>query len=131
MKFAKRLYKILVEKFEIYVQKKNLKWKKYYLDKYGVYRNADNLNRLEILEILFKIFKNFGYKGPQLNEETNISMAIKRLPWGWFDAEDDIVEELDKVFDFSIDEVTDKEHLPIKTLGKLADLIIKKAKDKK
>jgi hypothetical protein len=107
------------------MQKSELKRKKYFLDNYGTYRSAEHFNRLEVLEILFKIFKNFGYEGLDLNEETDVATAIKRLPGGKSDADFDIIEELDEVFDF------DEKYEQIKTFGELADLVIKLAKDKK
>jgi hypothetical protein len=131
MKFTNRLYNAFINKIKIFMKNKQTKWKKYYLDRYGVYHNADNLGRTEILEILFKVFKNFGYKGSDLNEETYIVMAIRQLPWGWLDADLDVIEELDEIFDLSVKEITDKEYAQIKTFGELADLLIKKAKEKK
>lgn len=129
MKFINRLYKKYVDKFKISAQKRELERKKHFLDSYGAYRSAENLSRLEVLEILFKMFKKFGYEGPDLNEETNIATAIEQVPGG--DADFDIIEELDKVLDFFWEDIKDKENEQLKTFGDLADLIIKKTKEKK
>jgi hypothetical protein len=131
MKFTNKLYCAFIKKIKIFMQNKRTKWKKYYLDKYGRYHNANNLNRTEALEIFFKVFKNFGYKGYDLSEETDITMAIRQLPWGWLDADLDIFEELDEIFNLTEKEITNEEYSQIKTFGELADLIIKKAKEKK
>lgn len=138
MKFINNLilkYTKFLERRKIIAQEKKIyseeKWKKHCLNYYGVYHNADGLSRKEILEVFWKILKNAGYDISHFNSNTSVREPAKQM-CDWNDLGGaEFIYELDKIFGFSKKDITDKEYEQIKTFGEAADLLIKKAKEKK
>jgi hypothetical protein len=107
------------------------KTKKYYLDNYGAYHNADKLNQGEMLEVFWKMLKNDGYDVSNFKGSTSVLEPTKQ-DTDWDDLGGaSFITELEKIFGFSRYDITDEEYDRVKTFGEHADLIIKKAKKKK
>lgn len=110
--------------------RKEEKLKKYYLDNYGAYHNADELTQGKMLEVFWKILKDYGYDASNFNVNTSMLEPTKQ-DTGWDDLDSSgFIIEVEKVFGFSRYDITDGEYSNVKTFGELADLIIKKAKEK-
>jgi hypothetical protein len=111
---------------------KEEKWKKHCLDNYGAYHNADELTHEEMLEVFWKVLKNSNscYDTSKFDSNTDISEPLNQS-WEWGDLGSmEFFIELERVFGFSYRYITDNEYEQIKTFGELADLMIKKAKEK-
>ena len=110
---------------------KDKKWRKYYLDHYGAYHNADQLSRDEMLEVFWKMLKYYGYDVFNFDANTNVHAPGKQLDdWEELEGEGFIIE-LTQMFDLKRDDIAGNRVMLAKTFGELADLVIKKAKEKK
>ncbi len=137
-----KLIDSIVSKFTKYREKRSLaarekkvcteeKWKKYCLDNYGVYDNADLLNHQEILNVFWKILKLESYDTSNFNSNSSVREPAKQLS-DWDDlGSGEFLTDIEKIFGFSKKDITDDEYSQVKTFGELAELIIKKAKEKK
>jgi hypothetical protein len=106
------------------------KKKKYYLENYGAYHNANDLSREEMLEVFWRVLKNDDYDVSNFNGNTSISEPAKQ-DGGWNDLDGaGFIAEIERIFDFTNYDITGEKYLQIKTFGELADLVIKKAKKK-
>lgn len=124
-------------KYAKYCEKKKAvkkeKWKKHCLDEYGAYHNADELTHKEMLEVFWKVLNNSNgcYDTTKFDSNTDIGEPLNQS-WEWGDlGHIEFTISLEEVFGFSRNDITDEEYTEIKTFGELADLIIKKAKEKK
>ena len=106
------------------------KKKNYYLSNYGAYKNADKLTHEEILEVFWKILKEAGYDPSKFNSNTSVREPAKQLS-DWDDLGSiGFLTVIDRMFDFSNFDITDDEYDQVKNFGELADLVIKKAREK-
>ncbi|MBU0744260.1 MAG: hypothetical protein KKE11_02680 [Gammaproteobacteria bacterium] len=131
MKFMDNLmlrYARFCEKRKIIAEEKR---KKYYLNYYNAYHNPDKLTDKELLEIFWKILKYRGYDVSNFNRNTGVLEPAKQ-DTDWNDLGNIMfATHIDRMFGFSKQDITDQEYEQLKTFGELADLIIKKAKEKK
>jgi hypothetical protein len=108
------------------------RWKKYFLDNYGAYRNADKLTHEEMLKVFWKILLDRHYDTSNFSGDTPIQEPAKQLDEDWYDLGGIFfITKVEETFGFPTQYITDKECEQIKTFGELADLVIKKAKEKK
>jgi hypothetical protein len=134
MKFINQL----LLKYNKYREKRRIKqeaaWKQFFLNKYGINYDIDKdkLTRQNILEIFWKILKwPKGYDVSNFDGNTSTRAPAKQS-WEWDDLGDtEFVDDLRRIFGFSKIELTYAEYDQVKTFGELADLIIKKANEKK
>ncbi|HBC71751.1 MAG TPA: hypothetical protein DCZ38_03110 [Coxiellaceae bacterium] len=104
--------------------------KKYYLDNYGAYHNADKLSHREMLEVFWRVLKD-DYDVSNFNGNTSVREPAKQgIDWDDLGAEGFLIAVY-RMFDFSEYDFTDDEYDQIKTFGEIADLVIRKAKEKK
>jgi hypothetical protein len=104
--------------------------KKYCLNRYGVYCNADKLTNEEMLQVFWKILeKNSGYDVSNFTSNTSLGELFS--PRDYDDTDVAFIVSLENIFGFARDEIFDIEPWDLKTFGELADLVIQKAKEKK
>lgn len=107
------------------------RWMRYFLNYYGAYHNADELTREEMLEVFWKMLRRVGYDTSSFDSSTGIHEPGKQLDdWEELGGEGFIVEII-QMFDILRDDIVKDKDMRVGTFGELADLIIKKAKEKK
>ena len=105
--------------------------RKYYLENYGAYHNADQLTQGEMLDVLWRVLKWYDYDASGFSGSTDIAEPAKQ-DTGWNDLDaGGVVIIIGRIFGFSKMDISDAEYEQCKTFGELADLIIRKAKEKK
>jgi hypothetical protein len=127
--FRKRKNIIAIEKKE----RAEAKWKAYCLKQYGVYHNAYELTREQMLKVFWKILLQCDnyYDVSKFNANTNINEPAKQT-WVWNElGSAEFTEEIERVFGFLENDITQEEYDKVNTFGEAADLLIKKAKEKK
>ncbi len=113
------------------IANRNKRWKKYFLSHYGVYHNADGLTHEKMLGVFWKMLKYHGYYVSTFNGNTNIEEPGKQFfDWEELGCEG-FITELTQMFDISREDLVKNKRIYVDTFGELADLIIKKAKEKK
>ena len=128
MKIISRLLARYVQFREKHKILRNEKLKKYYQKKYGVYCNADVLTYEEMLHAFWRILKKSS--GHDVSEFTSNTSLHELLSPGDYDCADiAFIAELENIFGFTRGEIIKEE--PFTNFGDLADLLIKKAKEKK
>ena len=138
MKFIEDLilkYNKFRERKKITAQEKRIhkeeERKKYCLDIYKAYHNADKLSREEILKVFWKLLEDAGYEVSQFDSNTSTYEPAKQS-WDWRDLGGvQFAIETEEIFGFSRNDITKEEYDHAKTFGELADLVIRKAKEKK
>jgi hypothetical protein len=107
------------------------RWRKYFLSHYGAYHNADELTHKEMLDVFWKMLKYHGYYASNFNSNTNIEDPGKQFfDWEELGCEG-FITELTQMFDLLREDLVKDRYICVKTFGELADLLIKKAKEKK
>ncbi len=113
------------EKLKIFREER---WRKYCLNKYGVYCNADQLTPEEMLQAFWRILEKGS--GHDVSNFTSNTSLFEILSPGDYDCADmAFIADLEDIFGFTRDEICKEE--PFENFGELAELVIKKAKEKK
>lgn len=107
-------------------------WKKYCLNNYGVYCNADKLTHEEMLQAFWKILENgSGYDVSNFTSNTSLEEpSSQKLDWDDF-GDLEFIYLLEDIFGFARHEIFNKKPWCVNTFGELADLVIQRAKEKK
>jgi hypothetical protein len=134
MKFVNRLLLQYNKYREIKRVKSEEAWKKLLSNKFdrSCNKDTDKLTHQEVLEIFWKILKVMeGYDVSNFDSNTSTQAPAKQS-WVWSDVgEDQFIFYIEKFFGFFNIKITSAEYDQVKTFGELADLIIKKANEKK
>ena len=107
------------------------KWRKYYLDHYGAYQNADELSHKEMLTIFWKILEYYEYDVSSFSSNTDVHEPGKQSE-DWEElGGDSFVIIITRMFGLNREDLVSNRDMVVPTFGELADLVIKKAKEKK
>ena len=125
-----KIISILLTRYVQFCEKRKIiakeRRKKYYLNKYGVYCNADKLTYEEMLQSFWRILK-IDYDIYNFTSNTSLSELLSP---GDYDCEDaTFISDIERIFGFVRGEIFKEE--PFNNFGELAAIVIKKAKEKK